>query len=363
MTSLHSVYIHIPFCKKICPYCDFCKVLYNSSWVKAYLPKLKEEILDKYMGEEIRTIYIGGGTPSALSLEEIEYLLNLTNIFKKDKLKEFTFECNIEDINPALVSLLIRYGVTRVSLGIESFSFQNYPYLKRITNFEEALKKVEILKEMGITNINVDLIYALPKEDEKTLKEDLNYLLKLNVPHISTYSLMVQDNTYLGVQKVKEINEDLDYDMYNLIQKVLTKNGYIHYELSNYAKEGYESLHNLVYWSNLEYYGFGCGASGYVFGVRYDNTKSLTNYLKGDTILHKEILDKLDIMKYELILNLRKTQGLNIREFYDKYAVNVADVFPIKDLLKTKELLYEDGYLKINPNYFYVMNEILIKLV
>ena len=363
MEEVSSVYIHIPFCHKICPYCDFCKVIYNSSWVKAYLPKLKEEIIESYMGEDIKTIYIGGGTPSALSMEEIEYVLNLTDIFNKDKLEEFTFECNIEDINNDLISLLKRYGVNRISLGIESFLEQNYPYLKRKNDFKEVENKIKMIKDMGITNINVDLIYAIPGEELKDLKEDIKYFLKLDVPHISTYSLMIQDNTCLGIDKVKEIPEELDYEMYELIQKTLTKNGYTQYEISNYAKEGYESKHNLVYWRNLEYYGFGCGASGYTFGVRYDNTKSLTNYLNGKRRDKEELLDKMAIMKYEVILGLRKTKGINIREFYNKYGVNIADVFPVKKLLQNKELLYIDGYLKINPTYLYVMNEILIKLV
>ena len=352
-----SVYIHIPFCKSICSYCDFCKVLYNEEWAKLYLHKLEEEIKDKYMGEKIKTIYIGGGTPSSMSLRQIEYLLNLTNIFNKDYLEEFTFECNIEDINEGLLDLLYRYKVNRLSIGIESFNEENLLFMKRFHKYTEVEEKIKLMRDKGFNNINLDLIYAIPGETLTVLKNDLKLLIKLNPEHISTYSLMIEDNTYLAYKKVKSIPEDLDYEMYEYICKYLKKNNYNHYEISNFSKEGYESKHNLVYWQNLEYYGFGCGASGYISGVRYDNTRSLSNYLKGDTKLSEAILSKEDIMTYEIILGFRLLKGINIKEFYQKYQVNIQDQFPILPLIKNKDLIYEDGYK------LYIMNEILVKLV
>ena len=359
----NSVYIHIPFCKSICSYCDFCKVLYNEAWANLYLQKLSEEIKDKYMGEKIKTIYIGGGTPSSMSLKQIEYLLNLTNIFNKDYLEEFTFECNIEDINENLLDLLYRYKVNRLSIGIESFNEDNLLFMKRCHKYTEVEEKIKLIRDKGFNNINLDLIYAIPGESLNILKNDLKLLIKLNPEHISTYSLMIEDNTYLAYKKVKSIPEDLDYEMYEYICKYLKKNNYNHYEISNFAKPGYESKHNLVYWQNLEYYGFGCGASGYISGVRYDNTRSLSNYLKGDTKLSEAILSKEDIMTYEIILGLRLLKGINIKEFYQKYQVNIQDQFPILPLIKNKDLIYEDGYIKINSNKLYIMNEILVKLV
>ncbi len=358
-----SVYIHIPFCKSICSYCDFCKVLYNEEWANLYLQKLSEEIKDKYMGENIKTIYIGGGTPSSMSLRQIEYLLNLTNIFNKDYLEEFTFECNIEDINNDLLDLLYRYKVNRLSIGIESFNEDNLLFMKRRHKYTEVEEKIKLIRDKGFNNINLDLIYAIPGETLNILKNDLKLLLKLNPEHISTYSLMIEDNTYLGYKKIKSIPEDLDYEMYEYICKYLKKNNYNHYEISNFAKVGYESKHNLVYWHNEEYYGFGCGASGYISGVRYDNTRSLSNYLKGDTKLSEAILSKKDIMTYEIILGFRLLKGINIKEFYQKYQVNIQDEFPILPLIKNKDLIYEDGYVRINPNKLYIMNEILVKLV
>jgi len=358
-----SVYLHVPFCKSICTYCDFCKVLYNKEWAVNYLKVLKSEIEDRYMGEMVKTIYIGGGTPSCMSLKEIEYLLLLTNLFNKEHLEEFTFECNIEDLNEELLNLLKKYNVNRLSIGIESFDKSNLEFMKRNCEYEDVKKKIELVRNIGFNNINLDLIYALPDEKMSTLKKDLKLLLSLNPEHISTYSLMIEDNTYLSYQKIKEIKDDKDYEMYEMICKKLTKNGYKHYEVSNFAKNGFEAKHNLVYWNNEEYYGFGCGASGYISGVRYDNTRSLTKYLNKEFKNKDEMLSETSIMEYELILGLRKMDGISLHEFYNKYNVNMQDVFPIKPLIQNGDLIYKDGYIKINPKKVYVMNEILLKLV
>ena len=358
-----SVYIHIPFCKSICSYCDFCKVLYNKEWAVNYLKKLKSEIEDRYMGESIRTIYIGGGTPSCLSLKEIEYVLLLTNLFKKNELEEFTFECNIEDITEDLLKLLKKHKVNRLSIGVESFDKENLMFMKRTSSYEDVKNKILLARNIGFNNINLDLIYAIPKEKLSTLKKDIKLLLSLEPEHISTYSLMIEDNTFLHYKKVDPITDDKDYEMYEYICKKLNKNGYKHYEVSNFSKNGYEAKHNLVYWNNLEYYGFGCGASGYVSGVRYDNTRSLTKYLNDEFRSSEQLLSEVSIMEYEVMLGLRKLDGINLQEFYDKFKVNMQDVFPIKPLIKNGDLIYKDGYIKINPKKIYVMNEILLKLV
>ena len=360
---ISSVYIHIPFCKSICSYCDFCKVIYNKKWAVSYLKMLKNEIDDRYMGEKIRTIYIGGGTPSALSLKEIEFLLLLTNKFDKTMLEEFTFECNIEDINEELMLLLKKYNVNRISIGIESFDENNLLLMKRKADYNECKSKIEMMRRLGFNNINIDLIYALPDEKVQVVRDDIKKILSLNPEHISTYSLIIEDNTYLGYKKTKSIPEDLDLEMYDYICKRLSKAGYNHYEVSNFAKGGYESKHNLVYWNNNEYYGFGCGASGYTSGVRYDNTRSLSEYLKGNIKSVENLISRENEMEYEVMLGLRKTNGINVREFYNKFNVNIQDVFPVKPLLRSEELIYKDGQIFINPQYLYVMNEILVKLV
>lgn len=360
---MKSAYIHIPFCKSICSYCDFCKMNYQKEWIEVYLDVLKEEIEEKYSDEYLDTIYIGGGTPSCLSKEELNKLFDIIKIFNLNEEYEFTFECNVNDITEELLNILKENQVNRLSIGVESFNNNNLKLIERKHTFEDALTKINLVKNYGFNNINVDLIYALPEETLSTVKKDINQLLKLDIPHISTYSLIIEEHTKLKIKGIKEIDQDLDAKMYEYIVKKLTNNNYNHYEISNFAKKGYESRHNLTYWNNEYYYGFGLGAHGYVHGVRYENTRSFHDYLNGNYILEENILSKQQIMENELMLGLRKTKGINLNEFFNKYDINLQDVFDIKPLLKTKYLIYKNGNIFVNPSKLYVMNEILLKLI
>lgn len=358
-----AVYIHIPFCKSICSYCDFCKVLHNEAWVSKYLEALQSEINNYYMGETIKTIYIGGGTPSALKPNELNKLFGIISQFNLDYLEEFTFECNLNDITEELLDILVKNKVNRLSIGIESFSEEKLKFMKRNHTFTDALEKINLCRKKGISNINVDLIYGIPNETLRILKKDINLLLKLKPTHISTYSLIIENNTLVGIRNTENISEDLDADMYEYIIKKLKKKKYNHYEVSNFALNGYESKHNLTYWNNEEYYGFGLGASGFLENVRYENTRNLTKYLNEDFERNQTILSKQDFMDNEVMLNLRKIQGINIKEFNEKYDVNLESVYPIKPLLKNKDLIIKKGYIFINPRKLYLMNEILLKLI
>ena len=363
MEKIKSVYIHIPFCNSICSYCDFCKVVYNHDWLKPYLERLESEIDNSYMGEEIETLYIGGGTPSCLSIEELKDLFKVIAKFKRKEETEFTFECNISDIEEEKFRFLYEQGVNRLSIGIESFDEEKLEFMKRTSDFKDAKKKMALLRNIGFNNINIDLMYAIPGETVKTLKKDLEKFLKLKPEHISTYSLIIEKNTLVGLNKIKPIEEEHDYKLYETICKTLKKAGFIHYEVSNFAKKGYESKHNLTYWNNEEYYGFGVGASGFVAAIRYENTKSLTEYLKGNFVSSKSLMSKVDNMENELILGFRKLEGINLEHFFDKYEENMQNIFPIKPLVKNGDLIYKDGYVYINPKKLYVMNEILLKLI
>ncbi len=356
-----AIYIHIPFCKTICSYCDFCKFIYNEKWVYVYLKALKNEINDRYMGEKIRTIYIGGGTPSALSIQEIKKLLDMLKVIDTSSLEEFTFECNIGDITEELLLLLKNYKVNRLSIGIESFDKKNLEFMERSNDFKDTKEKIKLCRKLGFNNINLDLMYALPGESIKTLKRDLELFLELKPEHISTYSLILEKHTKAYVKDVSYIEEELDYDMYNLICNTLS--GANHYEVSNFAVKGYESKHNLVYWNNEEYYGFGLGASGYIDDVRYTNTKSLKDYLLGNFVKSREILGKKEKMDYEIMLGLRKLEGINIAKFFEKYQVDIEKEYNLEPLLKSKELIKKRGYIYINPIYIYIMNEILLKII
>ena len=360
---MDSVYIHIPFCKSICTYCDFCKLYLNDKFTLPYLNQLALEIKEKYQGEKIKTLYIGGGTPSCLSPKDLKYLLDITKMLNLDELKEFTFECNLSDINEELLALLKEYKVNRLSIGIESFNEKKLEFMNREANFDDALEKIKLCRKYGLNNINVDLIYGIPKESILNLKKDLKQILKLDVEHISTYSLIIEDNTIIGINKMVPIDEEIDEQMYDVICNTLKKHDYIHYEVSNFSKKGYQSLHNINYWLNENYYGFGLGAHGFIGNVRYENTKSINKYLEGHFVSKENLISKDEDMDNTIMLGFRLLKGINLKYFFDKYNINLQDKYNIDDLVKEKKLLYKDGYLKINPKYLYVMNEILIKII
>ena len=362
-SDVDAVYIHIPFCNYICGYCDFCKVFYNKEYINKYLNALDKEIKSNYKGEVITSLYIGGGTPSSLDLDKLKRLFNILKIFNLSKDSEITFESNPDSLSLDKIKLLKEYGVNRVSLGVETINKKLQEVLERKTNKDDVIRCINNLKTNGITNINVDLIYAINGESISDLKNDLNFLLSLDVPHISTYSLIIENNTKLKINNVKNIDKSIDREMYDMISETLRDNNYLHYEISNFSKGGYQSKHNLKYWYNLEYYGFGCSASGYIDNIRYTNTRSITNYIRGETILDKEILTIKDKMFYEVMLNLRTNRGIDKKNFKEKYGVSIEEVFNYKDLVN-EEVLYEDErYLRVKENYFYVLDDVVCKIM
>lgn len=358
-----GVYIHIPFCKTICSYCDFCKVFYHEKWVYEYLECLKEEIEDVYNNEEIDTIYIGGGTPSSLPSKYLHKLFEIVKGFNTKNLQEFTFECNVNDITKELLEILKENQVNRLSIGIQSFDPKKLKLMGREHTFEDTKEKIKWCREFGFNNINIDFIYGFSFEDKKTIQKDVKQILSLKPNHISTYSLIIEEGTLLYLNKIERMNEDNDAEAYKWICKLLKKKGYRHYEVSNFALKGCESRHNLRYWKNLEYFGFGVSASGYIDKVRYTNTYSLTKYLKGEYTGEKELLTKKDIMDNHLMLGFRLTNGFNAKEFEDIYQVKLEDAYPIKPLLKNGDLCLKKGNIFINPDKLYIMNEILLKMI
>lgn len=358
---MKSVYIHIPFCNNICTYCDFPKVLNNVNMVDEYLSSLENEIATKYNGEAVLTLYIGGGTPSCLNSSQLDKLIAIINQLNLVKIIEFTFECNIDDISESLLNILKKIGVTRLSIGIQSFNNNKLSFLGRSVNFPDADIKIKLIRSLGFNNINLDIMFGIPNEKLLDLKQDINKILKLKPDHISAYSLIIEPNTMIASQE--PINDELEYKMYQYIEKKLKNNKYEHYEISSYSLNKKQSIHNLTYWSNEEYYGFGLGAHGYIEGFRYENTRSLTDYINKRYCLKENLLAKQEIMENEVMLGLRLIKGINLQNFYDKYNYNLQDVFPIKPLLKSKELLHRNGNVFINPKYIYVMNEILLKLI
>ena len=356
-----SAYIHIPFCNNICSYCDFCKLLYNKNFVKKYLDALEKEIKMHYKGEILGTIYIGGGTPSSLSITELDKLFSIIKVFKLSKEYEFTFEVNIEDITEEKLEILKENKVNRLSIGIESFNDKYLKYLGRNYTSVIIKEKVELAKKY-FDNINVDLMYALKNESLNDLEEDIDKILKLDIKHISCYSLIIEKNTKLYIDNTKYISDDLDSDMYDLIDKKL-ENKYHRYEVSNYSITSYESRHNLTYWKNNEYYGFGLGAAGYIDNIRYTNTRNLSKYISGSYERQEEVLTKEDEIKYEFILGLRLTNGINKDNFNKKYGININEIEIIKELINKGLLIDDKINIYVPKKYFYVLNDILVNFV
>ena len=358
---IKSCYIHIPFCQTICSYCDFCKQFYDSKKVKTYLEKLLQEIQREYQGDVLSTIYIGGGTPTCLELDELEFLFQITDDLQKSSSIEFTMEANIETLTKEKLMCMKKHGVNRLSIGVESVQVHAVSFMERNHKKEDFIEKIRLARELGFSNINLDLIYALPIETIEDLKNDLTFILSLDVEHISTYSLMIEDHTKLKIHHVEPISDVIDQEMYEMIIRLLKNNHYQHYEISNFAKEGFQSTHNLCYWHNEEYYGFGLGAASYLHGVRSCNTRSLVHYPSKK--IEEELLSEDDRMEYEVLLNLRLREGISFPAFKEKYGREFKDCYDYEKMVKDGWLQEENNSLSIPEHFWYVSNEILVKLL
>ncbi len=360
--TIKSCYIHIPFCRKICSYCDFCKNFYNEKLMINYLNAIEKEISNNYKKEILDTLYIGGGTPSCLSINDLKRLFKILKQIKLSKNYEFTFECNYDDISEELLMLLKQNRVNRLSIGIQTFNEKYKKILNRKIDKEEMINSINLSKKY-FDNINIDLMYALPEESAKNLENDLNIFISLDVKHISTYALIIEEHTKLELDDVEELDEDTQNEMYYKIVSKLKDNGYNHYELSNFSKPGYESKHNLTYWKNEEYYGFGAGASGFINAVRYDNTKSVINYINGKSHIYEEKIDINQKIKDEVMLNLRMIKGINKEYFKNKYNISFNKAFNYKKMVLNGYLIEDSKNIYISEDKLFVSNEIVIMLI
>lgn len=359
---INSVYIHIPFCSSICSYCDFCKMFYNEKLVDQYLIALEKEVKEKYKGETIKTLYIGGGTPSSLSINQLKRLLEIIKLFKFNNDIEFTIEVNVSDISYEMLSLFKNNNVNRLSIGIETVNESFMPFLNRYNSKDLVKEKVETVKKY-FDNFNLDLMYAFPNETVDDVINDLSFVVSLEPKHISIYSLIIEEHTKLFIGKIKPIDQEIDSLMYNNIIEYLKNNNYIHYEISNFAKKGFESKHNLVYWNNERYYGFGLGASGYINNIRYTNTRNIKKFNEfsfgNDTL---EVSKGID-MENELILGLRKIEGISKEKFIKKFHSDVYEIFDIINLIENNLLVDDGTNLYIPEDKLYVSNSILINFL
>ena len=363
MNNPHSLYIHIPFCNKICDYCDFVKLQYFRKFAISYLEALKKE-LESYRIKGLNTIYVGGGTPTALEDDLFEELLKIIKPYS-DGVKEYTFEANPESLSESKIRLLKEHGVNRISLGVQSTDSKVLKAINREHDYDDVKRAINCLQQYGIDNINVDLILGLPHSSKSLLLKDLENLTSLGIKHISCYGLTIHPHTVLYNQGFKELEDDKMRELYDLVHNYLKDKGFVHYEVSNWAKEGFESLHNMTYWRNEQYYGCGLGAAGYIGEVRYKNTTNLDKYLKGEYILEKEELTIKDKYNYEIMLVLRCIHaGLNFNKIKEEYGVDLTQK------MDSIEKFINEGYLSLSNGVVYptyegmmILDAIILELI
>ncbi|UWG96864.1 radical SAM family heme chaperone HemW [Dehalobacter sp. DCM] len=397
-----SLYVHVPFCINKCDYCAFFSVPLNkmelqgansgSGIISSYLDGLEREIAlceNEAPAQGVSSLFIGGGTPTALAIHDLERLLNLLhtgyrfssscsqeNGYAPDKDTEKTIESNPGTIDPEKLSVLRGYDINRISVGVQSFDDHILKTIGRIHSVKDIYNSVELIRKAGFDNLNMDLMFGLPGQRMRNWQDSLKQAVALNPEHLSLYALTVEEGTPLDHDytsgKITIPDDDSDADMYQWAVGYLQSNGYIHYEVSNFAKPGFECRHNLTYWRSEDYTGLGPGAVSCVNDVRSKNMEDITDYRKHLSAGNRpwddsatEILTKDQRISEYMMLGLRTTAGIDLRGFADKFGAEVNDVYgqKLQDYLNKKILLINDGRLMIDPAYFFVLNGILVDFI
>lgn len=334
-----GIYIHIPFCVHKCIYCDFLSAPADDDVKYAYTKALINEIrntADRQVKDKITSIFFGGGTPSVLPDCCIaDILMAVRDCFDISDDAEITMECNPGTVNESRLSEYRAAGVNRLSFGLQSTDNNELKMLGRIHTFEQFAESFRLARNAGFNNINVDLMSAIPGQTEATLENTFDKVMALQPEHISVYSLILEDGTYLAdnIDKFPPVpDEDEDRRMYHMTKERLHSAGYERYEISNYSRPGYECRHNLLYWNRGEYYGFGCSAAGFIGNERYSDIRDVKKYieLNGDIEkLHEniEILTKEDAMEEFMFLGLRKMAGVDVMDFQRRFGVPIENVY------------------------------------
>ena len=334
-----GIYIHIPFCVHKCIYCDFLSAPADDDVKYAYTKALINEIrntADRQVKDKITSIFFGGGTPSVLPDCCIaDILMAVRDCFDISDDAEITMECNPGTVNESRLSEYRAAGVNRLSFGLQSTDNNELKMLGRIHTFEQFAESFRLARNAGFNNINVDLMSAIPGQTEATLENTFDKVMALQPEHISVYSLILEDGTYLAdnIDKFPPVpDEDEDRRMYHMTKERLHSAGYERYEISNYSRTGYECRHNLLYWNRGEYYGFGCSAAGFIGNERYSDIRDVKKYieLNGDIEkLHEniEILTKEDAMEEFMFLGLRKIAGVDVMDFQRRFGVPIENVY------------------------------------
>ena len=353
-----SLYIHIPFCKQRCFYCDFPTFSGKDHLREEYVDALIKEIRDKCTKYLIKTIFIGGGTPSYLGENELEKLLKTVSELNLSKNIEYSMECNPGTVNEEKLKIMKKYGVNRISFGLQSCNDELLKNIGRIHTFKEFLENYKLARKIGFDNINIDLMYGLPNLTIEVWKDTLEEICKLKPEHISAYSLIIEEGTVFynlyEKDKLKLPSEDDERIMDKITKDILINNGYHQYEISNFSLKNRECEHNKVYWSLDEYIGVGSASSSYINGYRLTNESSIGEYIRRvksneDTVVDKYKNLREDEIEEFIFMGLRMLSGIDLLKFNRKFG---ADIYSIYKNVIEKNI--DDGLLIINKDRMYL---------
>ncbi|MBQ4815517.1 radical SAM family heme chaperone HemW [Bacillus pumilus] len=354
---MKAAYIHIPFCEHICHYCDFNKFFIKTQPVDEYLAALEKEMqrtIEQKGEQELKTIFIGGGTPTSLTVSQLDQLMNsIHRVLKPSKnLVEFAVEANPDELSLEKLHVLKEAGVNRLSFGVQTFEDDLLKKIGRVHQKKDVLVSFERARDVGFDNISLDLMFGLPHQEKHHVMNSLETAFSLGAEHYSVYSLIVEPKTvfYNLMQKGKLHlpPQEREAEMYELVMDEMERHGLHQYEISNYAKLGFESQHNLTYWSNEDYFGFGAGAHGYVDGIRNVNAGPVKHYLElieqtGFPYKETHQVTKAEQIEEEMFLGLRKIEGVKSADFQAKYGTSPEALFPsVLEELEEKGLIVKD---------------------
>ncbi len=371
-----AAYVHIPFCEHICYYCDFNKVFLKNQPVAEYLDALEREIeltLQQYPTDRLETIFIGGGTPTALNEQKMQRLMDIISkhlVPLTDETLEYPVESNPDGVSPEKLDIMKAGGVNRVSFGVQSF---DDGLLERIGRTHREAKVAETLDEAAkrFDNISVDLMFGLPNQTLEQVKYDVERALRLPITHISSYSLILEPHTVFAIQerkgKLPLPTQDLEAEMYRLMIETIEAGGLKQYEISNFSLPGKESRHNRVYWENDEYYGFGAGSHSYIDQTRRANIAPIPHYIKAEglPVRNETPLTRVERMEEEMFLGLRMKQGVSIEHFEQKYGIALDAAFgkTITKLLPRGLVERTDTHLRLTEAGVPLANEVFAEFI
>ena len=353
-----ALYVHIPFCKEKCRYCDFLSFKDTSKSLD-YKNALLREIDAFDTNKNVKSIFIGGGTPSFVEPKFIAEIMEHLSKFKINSDAEITIESNPGTLTAKKLEIYKKSGINRISIGLQAWQNRILKTLGRIHSREEFLESYSLARKFGFDNINIDIMFSLPGQSFDDWKTTLENVTRLEPEHISAYSLIVEKNTPFYNMELELPDEKIDREMYHYAIEYLSQNGYKQYEISNFAKLGKNSVHNTAYWIRSDYKGFGLGAASLLNDVRYKNTDSMTDYINGKTICEKENLTPNDIIEEFMFLGFRMNRGVSISEFSEKFKRDIFEVYG--DVLKkySDYIVIENGRIHLNTLGFDISNTIM----